>query len=269
MKEFILLDGKPIREGFPVRSLSYGEGVFETFRWKATPPVFFNNHIQRMKKGAEVLGIPFPGVEGIKKSVEEIVLSSQVSDAYVKICLMSQGAPVFYENPHGTSLMLIVREYQPSNEPIKAHIPSFRRNSTSPIPKLKSLNSLENVLARREAMKLGFDEALFLNERGEITEGSATNIFWLKDGVLFTPSLECGLLSGVIRGVVIELAAEIGIEIIEGSFGLDSVKSSQGAFFTNSLIEAAPISQIDEFKLRTDSNGFYIIKTALLQRLGW
>ncbi len=269
MKEFVLIDGKPIKEGFPLRSLLYGEGVFETFRWKVNPPVFWNNHIQRMKRGAEVLGIPFPGVEGIKKSVEEVMLSSQVSDVYVKICLLSQGTSVFHENPRGTSLMVIVREYQPPKEIIKAYVSSFGRNSTSPIQRLKSLNYLENVLARREAMRLGFDEALFLNETGEITEGSATTLFWLKEGVLFTPSLECGLLSGVIRGVVIEFAAEIGIEIIEGRFSLDSVTSSLGGFFTNSLIGAVPISQVNEFDLCADSNGFKMIKTALLRKLGW
>jgi 4-amino-4-deoxychorismate lyase len=187
----------------------------------------------------------------------------------VKICLLSQGTSIFYESPQGSSLLVVVREYKPLNEPIKAHVSSFRRNSTSPILGLKSLNYLENIFARREARGLGFDEALFFNERGEITEGSATNIFWLKEGVLFTPSLECGLLSGVVRGIVIEIAGETGIELRERCFNLDSLTSSQGGFFTNSLIGAIPISQVDEFKLRSNPQDFKRIKTALLEKLGW
>jgi Branched-chain amino acid aminotransferase/4-amino-4-deoxychorismate lyase len=196
MKQFVFIDDQPFREGFPLRSLFYGEGVFETFRWKTAIPVFWKEHIRRMERGAEILRVPFPGIEHIKEAIEGAVLNSKVSDAYVKICLLSQGDPTFYRNPEGASLVVAVKEYQPPGKFVKAHISSFRRNSLSPIARLKSLNYLENILARREAIESGFDEALFLNERGEITEGGASNIFWLKGGVLFTPSLECGLLSG-------------------------------------------------------------------------
>jgi branched-subunit amino acid aminotransferase/4-amino-4-deoxychorismate lyase len=222
-----------------------------------------------MKNGAEVLGIPLPRVRDIERAIEKAVLDSQISDAYVKICLLSQGSSVFYENPHGTSILVVVRQYQPSDELIKAHVSSFRRNSVSPILKVKSLSYLENILARREARSLGFDEAIFLNEKGEITEGSANNIFWLKDGLLYTPSLECGLLPGVIRSVVIDIARGIGIGVEEGRFDLDNLTSSQGAFFTNSLAGAVSISQIDEFKLPSDSQGFKRIKAVLMEKLVW
>ncbi len=269
MKEFISLDGQQIEERFPLRSLFYGEGVFETFRWKAVPPVFWDRHLLRMRKGAEVLGIPFPYARDMERAIEKAVLASQVSDAYIKISLLSQGSSVFYEYPHGASILVVVRQYQPTDDLIKAHVSSFRRNSMSPILRVKSLNYLESILARREARRLGFDEAIFLNEKGEITEGSASNIFWLKDRALFTPSLECGLLSGVIRGVVIDIAREIGIRIGEGHFDLDNLTSSQCAFFTNSLVGAVPISQIDEFELPSDSQDFKRIKVVLLEKLVW
>lgn len=269
MKEFISLDGKQIEEIFPLRSLFYGEGVFETFRWKAIPPVFWDRHLLRMRRGAEVLGIPFPYAGDIEWAIEKAVLDSQVSDAYVKISLLSQGSSVFYEYPQGASILIVVRQYQPPDELIKACVSSFRRNSVSPILRVKSLNYLENILAKRNARGLGFDEAIFLNEKGEVTEGSANNIFWLKDGVLFTPSLECGLLSGVIRGVAIDIAREIGIRIEEGHFDFGNLTSSQGAFFTNSLVAAVPISQIDEFELPSNSEDFKRIKAILLERLVW
>ncbi len=268
MKEYIFIDGEPFKERFPLRSLFYGEGLFETLRWKGELPVFWNKHIERMKKGAGVLGIPFPGDKAVKEGVENAILDSQIPDAYVKICLLSHGTSIFYENPEGYSLLVIVREYKPTLEPVRAHISSFRRSSTSPILKLKSLNYLEIILARREARKLGFDEAIFLNDKRALCEASASNLFWFERETLCTPSLECGLLPGVIRGVLIELAREMGIEVKEGRFGLDSLKSSEGGFFTNSLIGAIAIAHIDRFKLPIPQQ-VAMVKTALLEKLGW
>ncbi len=269
MGGFILIDGRPYKEGLPLRSLFYGEGVFETFRWRRGFPVFWDRHVERFKRGAGVLRIPSPDREYIAESVERAVLESGINDAYVKVCLLSQGSPVYYENPSGYSLLIIVREYSSPHWPIKACVSSFRRVSSSPIVGIKSLNYLENVMARREAMESGFNEALFLNERGEVCEGSVSNIFWLKGDVLFTPSLECGVLPGVIRGAVFELARGLGMGIKEGRFYLDSLTSSQGVFFTNSLIGAIPASRINGFEIPYSSQGFLRIKKSLLERLMW
>ena len=268
MKEYIFIDGEPFKEAFPLRSLFYGEGLFETLRWKGGFPIFWNKHIERMKKGAGVLGIPFPGDKAVKEGVENAILDSQITDAYVKICLLSHGTTVFYENPDGHSLLVIMREYKHTLEPVRAHVSSFRRSSTSPILKLKSLNYLGNVLARREARGLGFDEAIFLNDKVELTEASVSNIFWLKDGILFTPSVDCGLLPGVIRGVVIELAREMGMEVMECRHNLDTLLSSDASFITNSLIGAIAISYVNDFRL-SDSKDFERIRTALIDGLGW
>ena len=269
MDDSILIDGQPIQGDFPSRSLFYGEGVFETFRWKSTHPVFLNKHIERMKKGAEILRIPFPGEESILDSLDRALRAFQASDAHVKICLLSRGNTIFYENPEGSSLLTIVREYQLPNEPVKARVTECRRSSSSSILRLKSLNYLENIRARREARELGFDDAIFLNERGEITEGTASNIFWFRDGVLYTPTIECGLLSGITRCVLVENAEEIGMQVMEGCFNLDSLLSSQCCFLTNSLIGVVPISQINDTTLDSDYIYFERIKASLFEKLCW
>ena len=269
MQEFIFIDGHKLKEEFPLRSLFYGEGVFETFRWKMRPPVFWDKHLERMKRGGEFLGIPFPGVGDIEWVMERAILDSQISDAYVKICLLSQGSSHFYEKPTRHSLLGIVREFQPPKELITVCTSSFRRNSASPVLRIKSLNYIENILARREAMGLGFDEAIFLNERGEITEGSTSNVFWLREGVLFTPSLQCGLLPGVIRDVVIEVAAELGIQVIDGSFDPSVFLVSEGVFLTNSLMGVVSVSQVDEHKLPSDPQGVSGLKSAIVEKLDW
>lgn len=269
MKENIFIDGKPSDKSLPLRFLFYGEGVFETFRWKSTPPVFWNSHIERMRNGAEILEIPFPEPEYIKEVVEKAVFNSDISDAYVKVCLLSQGDSVFYGSSSRSSLLIIVKEYQPLKEAIKAHISFLRRSSSSPLLRIKSSNYLENILARREARGLGFDEAIFLNEKEEITEGSASNIFWLRKGTLFTPSLECGLLPGIIREVVIDTAQELEIEVIEGRFGLNDLLTSQTPFFTNSLTGVIPVSQVDDFKYFSSMPEFHSIQDLLLKKLSW
>ncbi len=269
MKEYISLNGEPIADRLPIRSLFYGEGVFETFRLRSSLPVLWDRHLSRMGRGAEFLGIPFPGPERIEKLVEAAVSESGVSDAYVKICLLSGGSTHFHENPGNSSLLIVLREFRPPKATIKAFVSTFSRSSSSPIMGIKSLNYLENIIARREAIRLGFDEAIFLNERGEISEGCSSNIFWLKEGVLFTPSLECGLLPGVIRGLVVELAVDLGIEVVEGRFDLTSLISAQVAFFSNSLVGVIPVTHVYEIEFMSQSKEFLAIRKALCDRLEW
>jgi 4-amino-4-deoxychorismate lyase len=269
MKEYISLNGEPIPDKLPIRSLFYGEGVFETFRLRSSLPVLWERHLSRMRRGAEFLGIPFLGPKRIGKLVEAAVSESGIPDAYVKICLLSGGSTLFHEIPGNSSLLIVLRGYRPPKTPIKAFVSNFSRSSSSPILSIKSLNYLENIIARREAIRLGFDEAIFLNERGEITEGCTSNIFWLKEGVLFTPSLECGLLPGVIRGAVIELAVNFGIEVVEGRFDLGTLLSAQVAFFSNSLAGVVPASRIYEVDFMPGSIEFLAIEKALSERLEW
>jgi 4-amino-4-deoxychorismate lyase len=269
MRERILIDNQPFQKFIPNRSIFYGEGLFETFRWKSKTPTYFAMHTERMKDGARVLGIPFPKVEEIKDNVQKAVSEANIADAYVKLCLLSKGSSIFYEEPLGYSILVVVRDYQPPEEPMKVKVSSYRRNSTNPILGIKSLNYLENLLANKVAKRSGFDEAIFINERGEITEGTTTNIFFIQDDVLFTPTLVCGLLSGVVRGIVIELASEYGIEVREGRYDLARLKSSNGAFLTNSLIGGVEVSMVDDIKLPPGSDMLIKIKSGLINKLGW
>jgi len=267
--EFLFLDGNPLLEKIPLRSLLYAEGVFETFRWNGSSPAFLERHLARMKQGSEFLSIPFPGEENVKNALEDAIRRSNLTDAYVKICLLSSGSARFYEEAVKSHVLAVVRSYEPSKEHMRANIASFKRNSSSPLLRMKSLNYLENVLARREAGNRGCDEAIFLNERGEIAEGSSTNIFWVKGGMLYTPAVDCGLLPGITREVLISLAPGLGLEVEEGRFGLDEVLSSDAAFLTNSLIGMSALSDVDGTKIALEAKLFTRLRTALFQKLGW
>ena len=263
------MDGERVRDMLPLRALFYGEGVFETFRFRSAMPEFFDKHIKRMKNGAELLGIPVPDGEHIANRVLSAISESGISDAYVKVCVLSEGSTVFYGHAEKANLLVIVRTYAVSRGPINTSICSFKRNSDSPLLRIKSLNYLENILARREAIPLGYDESLLLNEYDEIAEGSASNIFWVRDGVLFTPLLACGVLPGIIRGILIEHASETGLDVQEGRYHIQDIMESEFAFFTNSLTGLLGIARINETPLSVDSTLRDTIKGILFNLLKW
>ncbi|MFN4133641.1 MAG: aminotransferase class IV [Candidatus Hadarchaeales archaeon] len=267
--DLMFLDKKPVGEKLPVRSMMFAEGVFETFRWKNSPPVHLDEHLDRMARGAKVLKIPFPGKGHLADVIKNAIERSKLHDAYVKVCLLSSGSKKFSDIPGEAQVMVLVRMYEPQREQLTAHVASFRRNSSSPVVRIKSTNYLENVLARREAKDLGFDEAIFLNERGEVTEGAATNLFWVKEGKLFTPAVECGLLPGITRGRLLSLAPRLGLETVEGMFGLKEVLSSYGAFLTNSLMGVAALTDVDGVKIPLNVEIFKKIRHAVFEEMKW
>jgi branched-chain amino acid aminotransferase len=126
-------------------------------------------------------------------------------------------------------------------------ISETRRNLKEAInPRIKSLNFLNNILAKIEAKKSGAYEALMLNARGKLTEGTISNLFFLKDGIVCTPSLACGILDGITRGIVIELAGREGLNVKEGAFTKTDLYSAEEVFLTNTTMEVMPVSKVDD-----------------------
>lgn len=269
MAEHIFIEDKPISGALPLRTLFYGEGLFETFRYKSRMPALFERHYERMRMGAEYLGIPMYSISYIEDLVVGAVSAAGIEDAYVKVCLLSDGSTLFYDLPSKSAILTIVREYKAPLEPLTLHIGSARRNSTSPLSYLKSLNYLENVLARREAVSAGFKEALFLNDKGHIAECSAANICWIRDSILYTPSIECGVLPGTTREILLDLAGNIGLDVREGHYSPDDLYECELALVTNALIGVIPVSVVGHISLDTDTTHFDSLKTGLFEHLGW
>ena len=122
---------------------------------------------------------------------------------------------------------------------------SLRRNSLSPVTYLKSANTIENMMARQDARETGADEAFFQNEKGYLTEAAGSNLFLVKNGVLKTPRYESGILPGVTRVVVFELAAQMGIKVKELNLRLADLLEADEVFITNSLIEIVPVTMFE------------------------
>jgi len=130
--------------------------------------------------------------------------------------------------------------------PASLVIVSVRRNESSATSRLKTLSYLDNVLARREARGLGADEAVMLNVAGEVVCAAAANLFWISEGRLCTPALECGVLDGIARGQILQLARAMEVTVCEVRAGAPALARAEAIFLTNSLIGVRAVSRLED-----------------------
>jgi branched-chain amino acid aminotransferase group I len=256
MSEIVYLNGSLIpRSQARISALDYGFlygfGLFETMRAYEGQVFRLDRHLNRLVHSAEVLGLPI-GVTDLKSAVMATIQANQLGDARVRITIsIGEGGIVPDPNTCDKPTVLILAgHYQPYPEQVyekgfRAIVSSIRRNSQSPLSRLKSANYLESILARQEARAAGIDEALCLNEKGLLAEASMSNIFLVTNGILRTPGQESGILPGITRGVVLELASPLGINTLEHDIRLDELFQAQESFLTNSLMEIMPLTEID------------------------
>ena len=229
----------------------YGYGLFETMRAYGGKIFRLDSHLSRLARAAEILGLPIEALE-LKDAVMDTIQANKLGDARIRITIsMGEGGMVPDPSTCGKPTVLILAgHYQPYPEQVyqkgfRAVVSSIRRNSQSPLSRLKSANYLESMLAKQEARAAGVDEALCLNEKGLLAEASMSNIFLVTDGILRTPGQESGVLPGIIRETIMELASQLGINTLEQDIRLDELFQAQEAFFTNSLIEVMPLIEVD------------------------
>ena len=229
----------------------YGFGLFETMRAYRGQVFRLERHLSRLAHSALILGLPV-GALALKSAVADTIQANQLSEARIRITVsIGEGATSPDPDTCNKPTVLIVAEnYKPYPEKVyqkgfRAVVASIHRNSQSPLARLKSANYLESILARQEARAAGVDEALCLNEKGLLAEASMSNIFLVTDGILRTPDEESGILPGITRETILELAPQLGINTLEQDIRLDELSRADEAFLTNSLIEVMPLTEID------------------------
>lgn len=241
----------------------YGYGIFETMR--AYNGVIFRleRHLDRLKKAAEALGINSRLAScNLGKACYDVLQANKLADARIRLTV-SAGEGDAVPNPatcKGITIFIVARKLtqlapESYEKGFKAIISSWRRNSQSPLSQLKTSCYLENILARQEARAAGADEAVILNERGLVAEGSSSNIFLVNQQKLLTPSLNCGVLPGITREAVLELAQSLNIKAIEAEMEPEKLQESEEAFFTNSVIEIMPLTHIGNKPIGTGKPG--------------
>lgn len=253
--EYVFLNGAVIessqaRLSHLDRGLLYGFGLFETMRGANGRVIRLERHLERLFTGADFLGIQVEmdfayWNEAIANLLDQNGL--RYTDAYLRVTLTGGLAAPSLRNQPGNTLIVA--------RPLPEHVNRRRRGikafTLSPeirrcFPHLKSLNYLPSVWGMQEAERRGYDEALFVDMIGNIKEGATTNIFAMRSGRLITPPIEMGILPGIVREAVVRLAASIGVALEYGVFNVEDLTSQfEGAFLTNSLLDAAPITHIN------------------------
>lgn len=219
----------------------FGWGAFETLRVYNKKTAFLDEHLKRLKEGLYFLGLEYPAVD-FNKEISFLLNKNKLADAYLRITVFKKRKSV--------GVIIYVSEFnyykdEDYKKGFKVIFSPFVRYSRDEFLKVKSISYVNSRVSWFLAQKKEKDEAVFLNERGFIQEGSRSNIFFVKKGVIFTPSLECGLLAGVTRKAIIDICRQIGIKIKEGKFKREELLSSDEIFLTSSLMEVMPVCEIE------------------------
>ncbi|CAA7601173.1 Aminotransferase class IV [Acididesulfobacillus acetoxydans] len=246
----------------------YGYGLFETILVTGRGPCFLARHYERMKRGSELLALDMPSLSVWSGLIATYL--SQVSVPPTPFALrltLSGGAPAQALAPSFLlSSRLIGYSQRQYEDGFALTLLPTRRNESSPLCRIKSTNYLENLLAKQEAIKRGFDEGLWCNSLGELAEGTLSNLFFVREGQLFTPSPACGCLPGTRRALVLELAETLGLAWQEGAYQLDDLKEASEVFLTNSLLGIMPVNRLDEHRFRVTSGSVSRRLALALQR---
>lgn len=232
------------------RGLLLGDGLFETLLWSGGALVLGEAHARRMIRGAGVLGLPPPGLEDFVALAEAAVADAGLTGARaaVRVTLTAGSGVRGLDRPDEPRPRLFATAAPSARptQPAALAISRVRRNAASPVSRLKSLAYLDNVLARREAVAAGADEAAMLNTEGHLAGAAAANLFWLEGGTLVTPPLAAGCLDGILRGAVIDAAAALGIATRERLAGAESLLAADAVLLTNSLIGVRAVRSLGE-----------------------
>lgn len=237
------------------RGFLLGDALFETLLARRGRIAFLDAHVVRLAAGANILGIPVPISTALFAIACEMLLEanglSEAPRVALRITLSRGPGPrglVPPENPAPTLLITAV-ESPPPAASLTAIVATPRRNALSPVSRLKAAPYLDNVLAREEARARGADEALMLDTSGYLSCASVANVFLWEGQRLITPAEECGILPGVTRAAVIELATRLDTEVVEDMIMPQRLARADGIFLTNSLMGIVPLSRVERNEL--------------------
>jgi branched-chain amino acid aminotransferase len=233
------------------RGFTLADGLFETLRAYRGKPFRLGDHLERLETSAQALGIPllFDAVM-IAGAVIEVLEANALTegDAAIRITATRGTGPRGLAPPEDVkpTLLIAATPYATLPDACTAAVVGIRRNEGSPLSQMKSLQYLDNVLAAREAGARGAEEAILLNNAGRVAGAARANVFAVIQDRLVTPPVSDGVLSGIARRVVLELAAALKIPAEEASLSTVDLAGAQEIFLTNSLFEIRSVARLDD-----------------------
>jgi branched-chain amino acid aminotransferase len=243
---------------------TFGDSVYEVLRTYGGRPFEATRHLRRLRASARRLGIAIPATDSdLLAQVHALLDRAANRESYVRV-IVTRGvgdSSYDFDAVVGPTVVMIVKELVPHperhySEGIRVAAVDVRRNHPRTVdPGIKSSNLLNNILAVREARDRGAEEPVLMNLEGQVAEGASTNVFLVKGGVLRTPPLDAGILPGITREVVCELALRLGIACRQEPLQLEDLLGADEAFLTSTTRDVVPVRQVDDTVVGEDAPG--------------
>jgi branched-chain amino acid aminotransferase len=234
----------------------YGDGVYETIRSYGNKIFMRDQHLARLQRSAKAIGLAIPRLDWtslLHESMERNDVGNERTDAYLRVTI-SRGAGDIGLDPALCASPTVVIMAKPLMPPpadryrtgVSLIVAETRRNLPSALdPQIKATNFLNNIQAKREALRAGAYDSVLLNWESHLTECTVSNLFFVRTGTLCTPALSCGILDGITRGVILTLARDSGIPIEEGRFPVEALRTADECFLSNTTMEVMPATTLN------------------------
>ena len=232
----------------------FGDSIYEVVSTSHGKPCFLDEHLERLFASASGISLNIPSSKNeIKDQIQTTLDSAGNSESYIRI-IITRGVGEIDLDPSSClkpNIIILVKDFPQIPEEkyakgISVALVSIKRNSRDSLnPAVKTGNYLNNILARVEAAKTGAEDAIMMNPWGQLTEATTSNLFFVIDGRLLTPDKECGILSGITRDKIIQLANENGMPLEEGKWPGEELLKAEEIFLSGTVKNIMPVSVLD------------------------
>jgi branched-chain amino acid aminotransferase len=229
-----------------------GWGIFTTLRISRGEAFAYERHWRRLEKDASITRLPMPYTAAkVRVHLHEVIRANNVTEGCARVYLVYNSVGFWQSDEQRPPVDLIIYSagLPEHREMVRLSLREHGRHAASPMSGVKSISWLNNVWAVAEAVKEGFDEVVMLNERGEVAECTSANIFMVKDGKILTPPLNSGCLEGVTRGILMEIAPEVGVSVIEQPLRPEDLYGAEEVFISSTNRNLISVGEIAGHKI--------------------